>query len=48
MEVVAKRTCNWTVKNKTYNLEAGKKYKFPATLKSFIEASNLFEITKED
>jgi len=45
MEVVALRDCNWTCKKKTYELEKGKKYKFPATLRPFIVASGLFEIT---
>lgn len=45
MEVVAKRDCNWTVKGKTYELEKGKKYKFPATIKAVVEASGLFEVS---
>ena len=46
MEVVAKRNCKWTVKGKTYNLEKGNKYKLPATIKQYVEASGLFEIIK--
>lgn len=48
MEVIALRTCNWTVKSKTYELVKGQKYKFPTSLKDFILASGLFEVTDKE
>lgn len=47
MEVEALRTCNWTVKGKTYELQEGKRYKFPKTLEAYIVASGLFIIEGE-
>lgn len=48
MEVIALKTCKWTVKGKLYELEEGKKYKFPATLKAYVEASKMFKIIKSE
>jgi len=47
MEVTAKRTCSWTVKKKTYEIKEGERYKFPASLKDYIIASNLFIVDSE-
>jgi hypothetical protein len=48
MEVIALKTCSWTCKKKTYELEKGKKYKFPSTLKDYILATpNLFEVVSD-
>ena len=47
MEVIALRDCNWEVKGKVYELEKGKKYKFPKALEDYIIASGLFQISED-